>query len=288
MHQGWPKFAASLWMATNDNGLAVVAYSPSIVKAKVGKGTEVTITEVTEYPFKGDIMLKINSPGSVRFPLYLRVPGWSDPVNFNFRGRTITGIAGETVRLEEKWEDGDQITFRLPMEIRFEKRYNNSVSVLRGPLYFSLRIDKEFNSIKLNYDNFGYKGSVDWEIRPKSSWNYGLMIDNINPDRGFKVAENPLTTYPFADKGDMVWSADSAKYMVWDKEAPVVITTRGMTIPGWSLKDNSADIPPVSPVMADSTPEVIQLVPYGSARLRITEFPVIDLTHVVDVMRPGN
>jgi len=29
MHQGWPKFAASLWMATNDNGLAAVAYSPS-------------------------------------------------------------------------------------------------------------------------------------------------------------------------------------------------------------------------------------------------------------------
>ena len=287
MHQGWPKFAASLWMATNDNGLAAVAYSPSIVKAKVGKGTEVTITEVTEYPFKGDIKLKINTPGSVRFPLYLRVPGWSDPVDFNFRGRTITGIAGETVRLEEKWEDGDQITFRLPMEIRFEKRYNNSVSVLRGPLYFSLRIDKEFNSIKLNYDNFGYKGSVDWEIKPKNTWNYGLMIDNTNPYRGFKVAENPLTRYPFADKGDMIWSADSAKYIVWDEEAPVVITTRGMTITGWSLKDNSADIPPRSPVMADGTPEVIQLVPYGSARLRITEFPVIDPSKMVDVMRPA-
>jgi len=39
--------------------------------------------------------------------------------------------------------------------------------------------------------------------------------------------------------------------------------------------------------MADGTPEVIQLVPYGSARLRITEFPVIDPSKMVDVMRPA-
>ena len=64
----------------------------------------------------------------------------------------------------------------IPMDIRVEKRYNNSLSLLRGPLYFSLRIDKEYKSVKINYDNFRYKGSVDWEIYPKSPWNYGLMI----------------------------------------------------------------------------------------------------------------
>jgi len=288
MHQGWPKFASSLWMATNDNGLVAVAYSPSTVKAQVDNGTEVSIREVTDYPFKGDVKLEINTAKAVRFPLYLRVPGWADEVIFNYKGKTKTAIAGETVKLEEKWADGDQVTFSLQMDIRFEKRYNNSVSVLRGPLYYSLRIDKEFNSIKLNYDNYGYKGSVDWEIKPESAWNYGLMIDNANPGRGFEVAENPLTRYPFADKGDMVWSSDSAKYVKWDQEAAVVITTRGITIPGWTLKDNSSDIPPRSPVKATGTPKIIKLIPYGSARLRITEFPAIDLTQVVDVMRPGN
>jgi hypothetical protein len=28
-HQGWPKFSASLWMASADDGLAATAYSPS-------------------------------------------------------------------------------------------------------------------------------------------------------------------------------------------------------------------------------------------------------------------
>jgi hypothetical protein len=50
MHQGWPKYVESMWMATNDNGLALVTYGPSTVKARVGNGIEVTINEETDYP----------------------------------------------------------------------------------------------------------------------------------------------------------------------------------------------------------------------------------------------
>jgi len=285
MHQGWPKFAGSLWMATNDNGLAAMAYSPCTVKAKVGNGTDVTISEETEYPFKGFVKIKISTMEPVKFPLCLRVPGWADSVSFNYKGKNMTGTGGETVRIVEKWEDGDIITFRIPMNIRFERRYNNSVSLLRGPLYFSLRIDKEYKSVKLNYDNFGYKGSVDWEIYPKSPWNYGLLIDPVRKERGIEVIENSVTEYPFADKGDMIWSEQSGTYLPWQKDAAIIITVRGMKIPGWTMKDNSAGLPPKSPVKPESSTEIVQLVPYGSAKLRITEFPVIDVTLIEDVIR---
>jgi len=285
MHQGWPKFTQNLWMATNDNGLAAVAYGPCVVKAKVGKGTEVIISEETDYPFRGQINFRIRSEKPVRFSLYLRIPGWAENAEITYKGKTRTEKGGSTVMLYARWDPDDVITLNLPMNIRVEKRYNNSLSVLRGPLYYSLRIEKEYKNVTINYDNFGYKGSVDWEIYPRSSWNYGLMIDKTNLTRGLELVENEVTRYPFADKGDMIWSADSAKYIPWDKEAAVVITTRGMKIPGWTMKDNSADIPPLSPVRQQGVAEVIQLVPYGSAKLRITEFPVIDLTQVVDVFR---
>jgi hypothetical protein len=285
MHQGWPKFTGSLWMATNDNGLAAVAYGPSRVKAKVGNGKEVTILEETDYPFNGLLKFSIVSEKPVRFFVYLRIPGWAENVVIKYKGKTLTEKGGSTVKLYARWDPDDVITMEIPMNIRVEKRYNNSLSVLRGPLYFSLRIDKEYRNVKINYDNFGYKGSVDWEIYPKSPWNYGLMIDKNNLTRGVNLAENEVSRYPFADKGDMIWSADSAKYIPWDKDAAIVITTRGMKIPDWTLKDNSADIPPMSPVKPQGTTEVIQLVPYGSAKLRITEFPVIDITRVVDVIR---
>ncbi|MFH0842157.1 MAG: beta-L-arabinofuranosidase domain-containing protein [Bacteroidota bacterium] len=285
MHQGWPKFAQSIWMATNDNGLIAVAYSPSTVKAKVAKGREVTITETTDYPFSGKIEFRINTSEPVRFPLYLRIPGWAGSASISYKDKTMKGTAGSNVKLSERWNDGDVISMELPMELRTEKRYNNSTSVIRGPLWFALRIKKEYRSVKINYDNYGYKGSVDWEIYPLSNWNYGLLIDPVNSQRGIEVAENAVTKYPFADKGDMIWSADSAKYIKWTKDAPVVITARGMRIPGWGMKDNSADLPPLSPVTPGGVTEVIQLVPYGSAKLRITEFPVIDVTQMHDVMR---
>ncbi len=285
MHQGWPKFAQSLWMATNDNGLIAVAYSPSTVKAEVADGREISITEDTDYPFKGEIKFKLSTSNPVRFPLYFRIPGWADTVSISFKGKTVKGTAGSTVRLYGKWSDGDMISMMIPLKIRTEKRYNNSTAVLRGPLYFSLRMGKEYMSVRINYDNFSYQGSVDWEIRPVSPWNYGLMIDRKNPERGFNIIENQVSEYPFADKGDMIWSADSGKYVAWDRDAPVIITARGMKIPGWGLKNNSADIPPLSPVKPEGVTEIIQLVPYGSAKLRITEFPTIDLTQMQDVIR---
>jgi len=285
MHQGWPKFTASLWMATNDNGLAAVAYSPCIVSARVGKGQDVSIREETNYPFDGKVTLKIITSGSVKFPLCLRVPGWADTVVFNYKGKTKNGLAGSTVRIEERWKDGDIVTFNIPMKIRFETRYNNSLSLLRGPLYFSLRIDKEYKSVKINYDNYGYKGSVDWEIYPESPWNYGLLFDKTNLTRGIEVVENQIGKFPFADKGDMVWSSDSGKYIICMSDAAVLIKARGVRIPEWTLKDNSAALPPVSPVKPEGYPEVIQLVPYGSARLRITEFPYIDAELIEDIIR---
>ena len=285
MHQGWPKFVEAMWMATNDNGLALVAYGPSVVKARVGEGKEVTILEETEYPFSGNVKLTIGTEESVRFPIELRIPGWADSVKINYKKKTVVAKGGSHFRINEKWEKGDQITLDIPLELRTEKRYNNSLSLLRGPLYFSLRIAKEYKSVKINYDNFGYKGSVDWEIYPKSEWNYGLLIDKQNITLGLKINQNTIGKYPFVDKGDMIWSADSGKYFPSTSEAPLVITARGIRIPEWTMKNNSADFPPLSPVKPEGDPEIITLVPYGCTRLRITEFPVMDIKLMENVVK---
>jgi hypothetical protein len=256
-----------------------------VVNAQVGKGQEVKITEETNYPFSGAVQLKIETAKPVRFPLEIRIPGWADSVSIIFKGKTVIARGSKSFRISEKWKNGDKILIEIPLDIRTEKRYNNSLSVLRGPLYFSLRIDKEYKSVKINYDNFAYKGSVDWEIMPKSAWNYGLLIDTKDIMRGLKLAENQIGKYPFADKGDMVWSADSAKYLMVSEEAPLVLSARGIRIPEWTMKNNSADIPPLSPVKPLGDPEVITLVPYGCTRLRITEFPVMDIIMMEDVIR---
>ncbi len=283
MHQGWPKFVESMWMATNDNGLALVTYGPSVVKAKVADGKDVTISEETDYPFKGSVKLTVSTVKPVRFPLYLRMPGWADSVTIRYKQKTVIVKGNSEYKISVRWKDGDQVYIDIPMKMRYEQRYNRSVSLMRGPLYFSLRIDKDYKSVKINYDNFAYKGSVDWQISPTSPWNYGLLLDKEHIMKGLNIKENPVGRYPFSDKGDMVWSSDSGKYIMVTSDAPVEIAARGIRIPEWTMKDNSADIPPESPVKPEGDPEKIILVPYGCARLRITEFPVMDVT-LMDIL----
>jgi uncharacterized protein len=289
MHQGWPKFAEHMWMATRDNGLAVVAWGPAAVNAVVGNGQKVSLDIETEYPFSGKIVITIAADKSVKFPLHLRTPSWSRKGTFKYHGNTEHTSPGSTIIINEKWANGDRIEIEFPMEVRTERRFNNSVSVLRGPVYYSLRMGKEYSQVKLSYDNFGYKGSADWEIRPLTEWNYGLILDNIeSPERGINVAAHKIGNYPFADKGDMVWSEASGSFVEWKDDAAVTISVRAMKIPAWGMKNNSADIPPLSPVRAEQPAETITLVPYGSARLRITEFPYMDVRASVPMIRQGN
>ena len=67
LHQGWPKFAANLWMASPDGGLAAVAYGPSEVRTTIS-GVAVAIEETTEYPFRNRISLDRLSRAECPFP----------------------------------------------------------------------------------------------------------------------------------------------------------------------------------------------------------------------------
>jgi DUF1680 family protein len=89
-HQGWPKFAAHLWLATQDNGLAVLVYAPSEVKAKVSNNVEVQFKEETNYPFEEKVKFSYTGPTNTQFPLHLRIPSWCDRAVIVINGKEST------------------------------------------------------------------------------------------------------------------------------------------------------------------------------------------------------
>ncbi len=260
MHQGWPKFVSHMWMATHDQGLAAVAFGPSQVKAKVADGVEVTVTEDTEYPFDGIIRFTIDVPKPTTFPLYFRVPGWCDEqpkIQLDGEGPfpSAPSMRRGWLRVENAWRAGDVLTLTIPMKLRSERRYNNGVAVLRGPVYYALKIGEEYVTLASHHNSLPVK---DYEIRATTPWNYGLVLDREDPAKSVEVTTRSASKVPFAND-----------------TAPVVLKVKGKPLPDWGMDRNSAAAPPPSPLDSDGPTADLELVPYGSTRLRITEFPVI-------------
>jgi hypothetical protein len=259
LHQGWPKFTAALWMASADDGLAAAAYSPSEVRAKV-RGAEVSIVETTDYPFRDRVSLVVSPAAPLRFPLHLRIPAWTaDPV-ITVNGARIEGIQpGAYHHIDREWRKGDRVEITLPMPVRAVTGFNGSVSIERGPLVYALRIGENWSKLKQT-------GPVaDWEVFPATPWNYGLHVDADHPAASFEVQEAPMPRQPFGDN------------------PPVILKAKARRLPQWVVVDDSAAPPPASPVsiggrgnvVSRLPDETVTLVPYGSARLRVTSFPVL-------------
>ena len=259
MHQGWPKFVASLWMATPDEGLAAIAYGPNEVNTVVAKGVPVEVKEETDYPFRGSVRLTINPSRPAAFPLRLRIPDWAEGATIAVNGEPARGVhPGEFYTLDHSWKKGDVVEMIFPPRVAVSAGYNNSVVVSRGPLIFSLKIGEKWEKITSGMSHPAKPPAADWEVLASTPWNYGLVIDRAAPERFVKVVEKPLGSDPFSPQG-----------------APVELQVKGRRIPTWTLVDGSAGPLPESPAASDQPVETLTLVPYGAAKLRITEFPQI-------------
>ncbi len=278
LHQGWPKLVQHMWMATQDQGVVAAVYGPCAVTARVGDDKTVVIEEITDYPFADSIRFRIQTEEPVSFPIYFRIPAWCNGARLAAESVSLQPAAGEIAMLKQSWKDGDEITLSLPMPLRTERRFNSSVSILRGPLYFALRIGRNYREIELtgkHITSIDYPGSVDWHIDPTTAWNYALQIDSESPQGNIRIETNPVSKYPFADLGERLYDTSAQKQITWLDPAPVVLRAKAARLPGWTMKNHSADVPPKSPVETSQYVEPVTLVPYGCTRLRIAEFPVM-------------
>jgi hypothetical protein len=251
MHQGWPKFAAHLWMRSPGGGLASVAYAPCTVSADVA-GEPVQIELRTDYPFGETLEFTVRADSPVRFPLYLRIPAWAEEAEVAVEGEHMAARGGTFCRIEREWGEGATVALRLPMRVRTQRRYHGSVSIERGSLVYALKMGEDWRLIG------GEPPHGDWEVHPTAPWNYGLRIDPDHPDESIAFESGSIGACPFSPDG-----------------APVVARVTGQRVPEWRIEHNAAGPLPQSPVRSAEMPEELVLVPYGCTNLRVTEFPVL-------------
>jgi hypothetical protein len=255
MHQGWPKFAAHLWMATPDGGLAAVAYAPSEARFRA-RDVPVTVTLDTDYPFRETLAITVRPDRPVAFPLLLRVPAWAEGATVQVGdGAPDAMRPGTFHRVRREWRAPTTVSLRFPMRPRVSVRYNDAVAVERGPLVYSLLLEERWGRVNADRPHRD-PPHADYEVRPASPWNYGLLLDPAAPDAGLTFTEHPVGERPFSPDG-----------------AGMRAQVRGRRLPGWRLAHGWASETPPGVQSSEQPLEDLALVPYGCTNIRVTEFP---------------
>ena len=259
-HQGWPKFASSLFMLSGEqgsaasDGLVAAVYAPCEVHTRV-RGVSVHVVEETSYPFHGSVRLTVNPAAPLSFPLQLRIPAWAAGTTIQVNGQAAPAPQpGTFARIERPWKAGDRVEIRFAMTPRVSRWFNNSIAIERGPLVFSHNVGESW--VKLRDRGM----TADWQVYPTTAWNYALSVDAGAPEKSIEVTETVVGEGPFTSR-----------------HAPVKLTVKARKINDWRAEDGVANPLPQSPVASDQPEETITLIPYAAAKLRITAFPQLKL-----------
>ena len=240
--QGWPKLAYSTFMYQGDTVINVLPI-PSKLKTE-----DVCVSLETNYPFENSFRYTVS--GKKDFTFKVRVPGFAK--NLTVNGKNVANIGELTFAVKAGETRVIAITFEtLPY---MEKRPYDLYTVKCGSLVFSVPI--AYEKVMFEYERNGVERKFpycDYEYIPQSDWNYAYAGTEL------EVEQRTLSNVPFSSQ-----------------EPPVVIRAKVKKI-DWGLEDGYETVcakVPQSREAISSEQEII-LYPYGCAKLRMTEIPLL-------------
>ncbi|MBR5246592.1 MAG: glycoside hydrolase family 127 protein [Clostridia bacterium] len=239
-NQGWPKFAASSFM---HNGNTIIN---SVILPSVLKDNGVTIKLETNYPFENKMHYVIDAEKD--FDFVIRIPSFAKNLRVN-------GEKAETKDLEFKINEG-----KTEIEIDFiatpflKERPNDLYALQMGSLLFSVPI--KYEKQMREYTKKGVERKFpycDYQFIPQTPWNYGYA------DTNFEIDYKGVGDIPFSQANPPITIKAKMQQINW-----------GLKFPYRSIARKSPkSITPISKI------QELELCPYGCARLRMTEMPII-------------
>jgi len=242
-NQAWPKLAMNVFMRSR-SGILCAMLLPAVLNTTV-KGAKVRVAIETEYPFRHSGRITVETDRPVTFELKVRVPRWA-------KDAALTGGVrkGDHLVIKQEWQGSTALQVTYTDTPHLVTRPRGMKVAQYGPLVFALPVDAVWEKKEYVRDGIERKFPYcDYEVRPTSQWRYGFAGDT------FEVVEG--------EGGDVPFSAAKPRLALKARLAPV----------DWDFADGYVDISAEKPknALARGPVEEKLLVPYGAAKLRITE-----------------
>ena len=268
--------------------------------SNVGGGALVAVT--TDYPFGDMVTVVVQAKAAVE--LRIRIPGWAYNATLAIDGSGTTAVPADSVGSYHTIDcklGRTLIELDLHPDIRVELGWGltgmQTAAVVRGALLYALPLPLVKKLLHPPWACFETGCAEDMAFTSGASWNYALMLPEASANSTRSVSRTNEDAHDFTQVarsgGRVVVNPPSLTFMqvghpdktpFADASPPVRITARVRLLPGWHHDPKfpqSPAHPPASPVSCEggdaacSEETTVELVPYGSTRLRVAAFPWI-------------
>lgn len=273
VHRFMPNFVARSWMK-DEKELIAFLYTPTEIVTEMGGG-QIKIKEDTLYPFENTVRFKIETERAVSFCFKLRVPAWAIDTKVTLNRQEIN-ICPQNgfIRMEREFTHGDEIVISFTDKIELIENAGG-VSVKKGALLYALPVSerKVVNGLRdCNNPDFPH-----YSLYAGGKWNYGLK--DISSDR-FTFCDGNIGEEPWRkNQNGLSIGVSAFEIKSWKlKKVKSVLTRKIARGKGYRENHSAAFTPKVKRFEETQTGQEtkLHLVPYGTTRLRIAIFPMIE------------
>lgn len=129
--------------------VAINFYGQSSFSLRTPGGKSLAVTQQTDYPQSGDVVIKVSVSAPEKFALELRIPAWSAATVIKINGKKTEQVnAGSYFNITRVWKTGDRIDITFDMSPHFwagDRELKGRSSVYYGPLL--LAFDPVYNKL---------------------------------------------------------------------------------------------------------------------------------------------
>ena len=127
-----------------DDALWIHLYGANELECELDGGELWRVTQETDYPWDGQVRIRIQSAPARPCRLMLRVPGWAVGATVRDGETQREHAPGTYAVLERRWRSGDTVVLDMPMRPRLMEAHplveetRRQVAVMRGPIVYCL------------------------------------------------------------------------------------------------------------------------------------------------------
>lgn len=192
------------------NDLYLNLYASNEVEVELEK-TALSLKQVTEYPWDGNIRLEVDPDVAAEFGLHLRIPGWCKSYSVSINGEPEPVLKNEKgyISLLKSWKSGDQVILNLDMPVELVKadpRVEDKIgkrAVQRGPVVYCI---EEIDNKDIDFDEVSIKNPATFIPFQGTGKLNGMVLLKAISASGRELSFIPYFAWDNREAGKMkVW-----------------------------------------------------------------------------------